>query len=112
MRKLVRFSMMIALSVLLWAFGSAEGKAMFDRSGATGAMLASLSDAATQQTVSGVVTGPEGEPLPGVSVTVVGSQAATGTDESGNFSISAAMGSTLRFTMIGFASKDVEVTSS
>lgn len=102
--------MMIALSVMLWAFGSTGAKAMLDRSGATDAMPASPSDAAMQQTVRGTVTGPEG-PLPGVSVTVVGSQAATSTDENGDFSISAAMGSTLRFSMIGFASQDVEVTS-
>ncbi len=100
---------MIALSVMLWVFGSTEAEAMFDRSGATGAMLTNLAGAAVQQTVTGTVTGPEG-PLPGVSVSVVGGQAATSTDESGNFAISAATGSTLRFSMIGFASKDVQVT--
>lgn len=102
--------MMIALSMILLVLGSAGAKAMLDRSEATDAMLVSQPDA-MQQTVRGTVTGPEG-PLPGVSVVVVGAEAATSTDENGAFSISATMGSTLRFTMIGFASKDVEVTSS
>src|SRR5690606_38147685 len=37
--------------------------------------------------------------------------AATSSDEIGIFSIAAATGNTLRFSMIGFTSQDVEVTS-
>lgn len=102
--------MMIALSMMLWVFGSTGAKAMLYRFEVTGAMPESLFDAVKQQTVRGTVRGPEG-PLPGVSVSVVGGEAATSTDENGNFSISAATGNTLRFTMIGFTSQDVEVTS-
>lgn len=102
--------MMIALSMVLWSVGSTGAKAMLDRSEATDAIPVSLPDASMQQTVRGTVRGPEG-PLPGVSVSVVGGQGATSTDENGNFSIAAATGSTLHFSMIGFRPQDIEVTS-
>lgn len=61
-----------------------------------------------QQTISGSVRDASG-PLPGVSVSVAGMQAATSTDDEGRFSISASIGSTLRFTMIGYISREVSV---
>lgn len=111
MRKLIRFSMMIALSIPFFAFGFNEGSGMLDRLGATGAIATSSPDLAVQQTVTGKVTGADGVPLPGVSVSVVGTPAATSTNEDGNYSIPAQMGATLRFTMIGYTSKDVEVSA-
>lgn len=88
--------MMIVLGIPLWTFGFNEGK---------------KGDLATQQTVRGKVTGTDGAPLSGVSVSVVGSQAATSTNEAGDYSISAQTGATLHFTMIGYTSKDVVVST-
>ncbi|WP_257666785.1 SusC/RagA family TonB-linked outer membrane protein [Parapedobacter tibetensis] len=110
MRKFVRFSM-IALSIPFMASGYVEKEGILTRSGTTGAMLESLPAAAVQQTVSGKVTDSDGAPLLGVSVSAVGGQASTSTDDNGNFTISAAMGSTLRFTMIGYTPKDVAVNA-
>lgn len=62
-----------------------------------------------QQTVSGVVRDANG-PLSNVNVVVVGTQAATSTDAAGRFSIVAAIGSTLRFTMVGYETHDVAIT--
>jgi len=64
-----------------------------------------------QQTVQGKVTGADGIPLAGVSVSVVGgsASASTSTDANGNYTISATTGNTLRFTMIGFITKEVAV---
>ncbi|MEC3880057.1 SusC/RagA family TonB-linked outer membrane protein [Parapedobacter sp. 10938] len=90
MRKSILFSMMMVLSIPLWSFGVAT---------------------AVQQTVRGTVTGADGGPLAGVSVSVVGSQVATSTDESGDYSIAAEGGATLRFTMIGYTSKDAIVST-
>lgn len=62
-----------------------------------------------QQTVSGVVRDANG-PLSDVSVSVLGSQVATSTDAEGRFSIVAANGSTLRFTMVGYQPQEVVVS--
>jgi len=103
--------MMVALSFPLWAFGYYEGKGGLDRSGATGAIAKIPLHLAIQQRVSGKVTDVDGAPLQGVSVSVVGKQIATSTNEEGNYSITAQTGAILRFTMIGYQSKDVEVAS-
>ena len=50
-------------------------------------------------------------PLPGVTVTVVGGASTVITDSDGNFRINTSIGSTLRFTSVGFASQDVKVSS-
>lgn len=60
--------------------------------------------------VRGTVTDASGEPLIGVSVVPEGANAGTTTDVDGNFSISAANGSTLVFSYIGYASKELKVT--
>ena len=78
MRKLLLFSMTIGLSVPLWTFGFNGGA---EAPGSSGAM------SAVQQTVSGTVTGADGEPLAGASVSVVGSEVATSTNEAGEFSL-------------------------
>lgn len=91
--------MMIALGIPLGAF-----------SFATGAMTTSLLPMESQQTVGGKVSSAEG-PLAGANVTVVGSQVSTSTDDNGNFTISAAAGSTLRFTMLGYVTQEVVVRS-
>ncbi|MCU7693681.1 TonB-dependent receptor [Haoranjiania flava] len=60
----------------------------------------------------GTVTNQKKEPLPGVSVQVVGTSRGTITDNNGNFSIPAKSGNTLSFTMIGYATQTVTLTNS
>ncbi|MHA7943115.1 SusC/RagA family TonB-linked outer membrane protein [Formosa sp. 3Alg 14/1] len=67
---------------------------------------------AQQKTVSGTVTGNDGLPLPGTTVSVVGTTSGTSTDFDGNFSIEANVGSKLKFSFIGFISKEVTIGSS
>ncbi|MFT3902643.1 MAG: TonB-dependent receptor [Niabella sp.] len=57
--------------------------------------------------VSGVVTGGDGSPLPGVTVTAKGH--ATSSDAEGHYSINAARGETITFTFTGRKSKTVTV---
>lgn len=64
---------------------------------------------AQQISISGTVSDSTGEPLIGVSVTVVGTTDGTTTDFDGNYSISAGTKSTLRFTYIGYKTEDIEV---
>lgn len=57
----------------------------------------------TQASVSGIVNGPKG-PLPGVTVTIVGTNQATNTDESGKFQIAAGPKNKIKFSSIGYRS--------
>lgn len=64
-----------------------------------------------QHTVEGTVSDANG-PMPGVTISVVGvAGSSTTTDATGKFKITAAVGSTLRFSSIGYQSKDIKVTS-
>ncbi len=74
-------------------------------------MFFSISTIFAQQSVTGRVTDRNGEGLPGVSVTVVGTNKATQADMDGRFTIQADNGQKLRFTNVGFQSKEVSVTS-
>lgn len=60
--------------------------------------------------VSGKVTGPAGEALPGVSVKIKGSNAGTSTDGSGVYSISVPDGATLVFSSVGFETVEEAVS--
>lgn len=61
--------------------------------------------------VSGTVTAAsDGEPLIGVSVRVVDSNAGTVTDINGNYTIEAQKGATLSFSYVGFATHEEKVT--
>lgn len=65
---------------------------------------------AQQITVTGTVTSAETEEtLPGVNVTIVGTASGTVTNFSGEYSLSVASDATLRFSYIGFQSRDVAV---
>lgn len=75
------------------------------------ACLSSASYAQTRE-VSGRVISTDGTPVSGASVTVVGSSIATQTDASGNFKISAAAGSTLNISYLGFSSQRVSIGNS
>lgn len=60
--------------------------------------------------VTGKVTSPTGEPIPGVSVSVKGSSAGTSTDTAGNFAITVPDGATLVFSSVGFDLQEVPVS--
>src|SRR5699024_9964782 len=64
---------------------------------------------AQQKEVSGTVTSDKGLPLPGVNITVVGTDNGTRTDFDGNFSIQVQPDATLKFSYVGFAPKTVKV---
>lgn len=60
--------------------------------------------------VTGKVTGPIGEPLPGVSVTIKGTQTGTTTDPQGNFSLTVPDENVvLVFSYVGFTSQEIRV---
>src|SRR5690606_15887796 len=63
-----------------------------------------------QNQISGTVRDESG-PVSGVTVAVVGSTTAVQTDENGRFFLTAPAGSTLRFSAVGFKTKDVLATS-
>jgi len=62
------------------------------------------------KTITGVVT-ESGLPLPGVSVTVVGTTRGVQTDYDGRYTIQAAVGETLSFDYIGFISQRIKIGS-
>lgn len=62
---------------------------------------------AQEITVRGLVTGPDNEPLQGVSVTVKETTRSVLTDISGSYSIKTEKGKILVFTSVGFLSKEV-----
>ncbi|MFZ4263082.1 SusC/RagA family TonB-linked outer membrane protein [Sphingobacterium sp. HJSM2_6] len=64
-----------------------------------------------QQSVTGRVTDSNGA-LPGVSVTVVGTNRATQTSIEGNYSIQASNGEKIRFSILGYVSQIITITSS
>ncbi len=65
--------------------------------------------AQTGKTISGTVTDPNGEPLPGVTVMVQGTSNGTITDLDGKYTITAPQGATLVFTFIGFDNTVIQV---
>ncbi|MFN8254409.1 MAG: TonB-dependent receptor [Bacteroidales bacterium] len=63
-----------------------------------------------QKTISGVVTSAvDGQPLPGVNVSVKGSKAGTITDLDGKYSIEAEEGSSLVFSFMGYVTQELAV---
>lgn len=72
-------------------------------------MLLSISTLFAQQTVTGRVTDANG-PVAGVSVTVAGTNRATQTNATGQYSIQANNGEKLRFTIIGYSSQEITVS--
>ena len=63
-----------------------------------------------QQTVNGSVVDENGEPLPGVNVSVKGTTIGSITDINGNYSISVASGNTIVFTFVGYKTLEVPFT--
>jgi TonB-linked SusC/RagA family outer membrane protein len=61
----------------------------------------------TQEPVKGKTVDEKGESLPGVTVTIKGTQTGTVTDFDGNFSLNVAPGTILVFTFIGFETQEI-----
>ncbi|WP_228527835.1 SusC/RagA family TonB-linked outer membrane protein [Pararhodonellum marinum] len=59
--------------------------------------------------VSGSVKSEDGEPLPGVAISIVGTTTGTVTDLNGNYRLTVPEGATLNFSIIGFAPQRIEV---
>src|SRR5690606_6775358 len=60
-------------------------------------------------TIAGTVLDVNGEPLPGVTVSVAGTTIGTVTDLDGRYSIAVPEGSTLTFSFIGFETQNVQI---
>ena len=73
--------------------------------------LAKTDDAKSTIKISGSVRDANGQPLPGVSVMLKGTQTGTQTDVNGHFSIDANIGDVLTFNYIGYVKKDVTIAS-
>jgi len=73
--------------------------------------LYSLWISAQELQVTGKITNISGEPLSGASVLIKGGSNGVATNAAGEFTISAATGSTLLITSIGFLQQEVKVTS-
>lgn len=65
---------------------------------------------AQTQTITGTVLDDTGQPLPGVSVVVKGTDRGVVTDFDGNYSIEASLGETLIFTFVGFDRREVRIS--
>jgi len=75
-------------------------------------MLGSFSSFAQDRKVSGKVSGPDGQGIPGVSILVKGTSTGTTTDVNGSFSVNVKSGSSvLAISAVGYKSKDVSVGS-
>ena len=61
--------------------------------------------------VTGTVVDPEGEPLTGATIMVVGTSVGTSADFDGNFSINAKSGQSLRVSSVGYETTVVKVDS-
>jgi len=73
-------------------------------------MLLSITTLFAQQTVTGTVSDANGA-LAGVTVSAVGTSNAAQTDANGRYSIQANNGTTLRFTNIGYVTRELTVSS-
>lgn len=63
-----------------------------------------------QSTITGAVTGPEGEGLPGATIYIEGTTSGTVTDVDGNYSIVAPAGATgLQVSYVGFATQTIPI---
>jgi ferric enterobactin receptor len=61
--------------------------------------------------ISGTVLSEDGTPLPGVTVTVMGTRRATVTDGKGKFTISANEGTMLEFSYVGYSKQRIKATA-
>ncbi len=73
--------------------------------------LAKADDAKSTIKITGLVRDATGQPLPGVSVMLKGTQSGTQTDVNGQFNIDANIGDVLTFSYIGYTKKELTITS-
>jgi TonB-linked SusC/RagA family outer membrane protein len=59
--------------------------------------------------ITGIVRGPDGQPLAGINVTVKGTKRGAVTDNEGRFTINADEGNVLQISAIGFGKKEIKV---
>lgn len=64
---------------------------------------------AQEHTVSGTVTGPDGSPIPGITVQIKGTNTGTATNGEGHYELTASDDATLVFRGIGFVEQEVAV---
>ncbi|HTL09921.1 MAG TPA: TonB-dependent receptor [Chitinophagaceae bacterium] len=74
-----------------------------------GCVLWHLPAQSQEKTVSGVVSGDDSLPLPGVTVNVKGTKKSTLTNADGRFSLSASRGDVLQLSYVGFATQELKV---
>lgn len=86
MKNKLNLLLIIALCVLVYSSGYAQGK-----------------------TVTGTVTDPAKLSIPGVNVIVKGTNRSTSTDFDGKYSINAAPGETLVFSFVGFVKQEIKI---
>lgn len=110
MRKFVLFSVALGLSFPSESYSFVKKEGTLSGAKLASSLSRSTSKATVQNTVQGTVTDGKG-PVSEVSVSVIGGTASTKTDAQGRFKITAAVGSKLRFSSIGYISQDVTVTS-
>src|SRR6185312_8603562 len=72
-------------------------------------MLSGFLASAQTHSVKGIVSGPDGTPLPGITVQVKGTKMATATDGNGQYELTIPSNSTLLFTGVGFEDQTVSV---
>lgn len=71
----------------------------------------SISLAFAQNSISGTVTDPDNQPLPGASVIEKGTTNGTTTDFEGNYSLTVADNATLVFSFVGYQSKEIAINN-
>lgn len=73
--------------------------------------LSTVFSFAQQRTVSGKITDANGEPVPGASIKVKGTQKGAMADANGSFSLSAQPGDILVISAVGIATREIPVTA-
>lgn len=77
-----------------------------------GLLLMCFSGFAQNRTITGMVTGSDGKPLSGATVSVKGTKYSTTTNANGVYSISAKTGNVLQFSYVGQATTEITIGSS
>ncbi|MEO6837458.1 MAG: carboxypeptidase-like regulatory domain-containing protein, partial [Ginsengibacter sp.] len=72
-------------------------------------MLSGVLAIAQEHSVKGHVTGPDGNPVPGITVQVKGTNTATATNSNGQFTLTTSPDATLLFTGVGFEEQSIKI---
>ena len=72
-------------------------------------MLSGILASAQVHSVKGIVTGPDGNPIPGITVQVKGTNTAAATNTNGQYELNVPANSTLVFTGVGFTEQSLKV---